>query len=77
MLIFGRKRIAALEAKVADLETKVAAAQPVADLESLARDMMASIPAYLIEATGEIDNKRRVKEAFEVAREWVAQRARP
>lgn len=77
MLIFGRKRITALEAKVADLQAKVASAQPVADLEALARDMMASIPAYLIEATGEIDNKRRVKEAFEVAREWVAQRARP
>lgn len=69
-------KIGSLEARISDLEAKIAAAQPVADLESLARDMMASIPAYLIEATGEIDNKRRVKEAFEVAREWVAQRSR-
>lgn len=74
---FAEDRFCHLTDKIAALEEKVATLRRQSDLEELARDMMASIPGYLIEATGEIDNKRRVREAFEVAREWIAQRDRP
>ena len=74
MVIFGRKRIIALEERIARLEESAAKARAISSLEELARDMIASVPGYLNETTGEIDNKRRIREAFEAAREWVKQR---
>lgn len=74
MVIFGRKRIIALEERIARLEEGAAKARAASSLEELARDMIASVPGYLNETTGEIDNKRRIREAFEAAREWIKQR---
>lgn len=74
MVIFGRKRIIALEERIARLEESAAKARAISSLEELARDMIASVPGYLNETTGEIDNKRRIREAFDAAREWVKQR---
>jgi predicted TIM-barrel fold metal-dependent hydrolase len=73
MVIFGRKRIAELEARIAKLETLV---RP-SDLEVLAQEIQKAIPAISNETTGVVDHSSRIKEAFKLAREWIAERDRP
>lgn len=72
MVIFGRKRIAELEARIAKLETLV---RPT-DLETLAQEIQKAIPAISNETTGAVDHSSRIKEAFKLAREWIAERDR-
>lgn len=76
-------RIAALEASLEEFkrvaesaEARIAAVQrasEVSSLEKLAREMISSIPLETNEM-GIPDNKRRITEAFELARHWQEKR---
>jgi len=76
MRLFRNKRAEAAEARLADLEAAVASLRKdtrLADLEALAKEFVSSIPIEPNEL-GVPDNKRRIVEAFELARLWQEKR---